>query len=669
MSNTTKARVFNIVQDKYHPESFTSEGELKEGAVPLLDERQIKIALAHKSIKRYGYIFHDKDTYSEKEARESWKRKAVECTENSEKEGTNEKKKKTALEWAELFHKASCGKLDFSDKQKEILRKRHVPLPGDLKNGHWHIVIECPNKVSISAVAKWFDIPENMIDIPRGRGAFLDCIQYLTHESSEQQALGKHRYSDEEVKANFDFRTELDAREERKIKYGKDLSKKEEFRYRVLYEGLTLRQLVAEDPLAYQDDYRTLDTLRHKYISTTAPMPTTRINFYVCGKGGVGKGIITRAIARAIYPEIKDDEDVFFEVGAKGSPFEGYDGQPVLIWHDRRAVDLLNELHGRGNVFNVFDSHPTRQKQNVKFSSIALTNTINIVDSVEDYEDFLDGLAGKYKDKQGLVHEAEDRTQSYRRFPFIIPVHEEDFTLLMNKGFFEGTREYLQYYEYANIRASFPKIAELCMGHPEAQRQVEGKALAPVTIQYSKLLNKVEARDSNRTDAEILEMFPDYGTQKNPSVRIVEIGNDHEPNFWEVPFETRNSETDKANPEKIQLHNVSKEEVEQQRASRSQPHLQSIPNPEFEELTPEMEAQREADYQEFYREHPEELEKLNDEPTAEELKFIQSFQDENMPVCPIDDEDEYNNPWEELTEEDRQQMYEEWDRNDKAINR
>lgn len=80
-----------------------------------------------------------------------------------------------------------------------------------------------------------------------------------------------------------------------------------------------------------------------------------------------------KALARALYPELDDDEDIFFTIGAKNATFEGYDGQPVIIWDDRRDYSLLEELGGRENVFNVFDTIPQNLRQNIKYGSVKLT--------------------------------------------------------------------------------------------------------------------------------------------------------------------------------------------------------------------------------------------------------------------------------------------------------
>ena len=440
-----KSRIFNVMQYEKHPET----GEV------LLTEERIKDALAHRTIKRWAYICHDQDVYS-------------------------------------------------------ALDEEHSPehKKGEVKPRHWHIVIEMgSNAIEIGVIAKWLGIKDNYVNVAKGSGAFLDCVQYLTHEDDKQQGLGKRLYDDEKVVANFDFRTELNKRAERKAKYGKDLSERDLIRHRVLYEGLTLRQLMRENALAYQEDYSTLDRFRDR-----APLPSTRINYYVSGAGGIGKGLICRAIARSLYPDIEDDIDIFFEVGAKGAAFEGYDGQPVIIWNDRRAYDLLQELGGRGNLFNVFDTHPARGKQNIKYGSVNLCNAVNIVNSVQPFLEFLDGLAGEYTAKDGTKQEAEDKTQSYRRFPFIIPLHDEDFDLLINKGFYENSTEFQQYIEYLGIRGSMKRIAEVCGANLDLARRLEAKAITPVIDAHNSMMERIEHKTDPEEEAKILEQFADLGT-------------------------------------------------------------------------------------------------------------------------------------------------------------
>ena len=479
------ARVINICQYEKNPRTGEDLG---------FSEENILSAIEHKTIKRWAYILHDKDLYSEQE-----EEKCIEAL---------------AAEY-DRMEGPSLSK-------EEYIRDNQWVHAGETKPRHWHIVAKTDSAKELQVFATWFGVKEQYIDVPKGKGAFLDCVQYLTHEAENQQKDGKHRYSDEEVKANFDFRKELDELAANRNKYGKDLSIRDQYRYRVLYEGLTIRQLVKEDKLAYMDDFAVLEKLRFKYINDYAPLPRIRINYYVCGLGGIGKGLICRALARSLYPEYENDQDIFFEVGAKGAPFEGYDGQPVIIWNDRRALELLTELGGRGNVFNVFDTHPTRGRQNIKYSSVYLCNEVNIVNSVQDYGEFLDGLVGEYVDKNGQFHEIDEKSQSYRRFPFIIPLHEEDFDLLMNRGFFEGTREYDQYIRYNNIRGNMRRIAELCRGNENLRRELESQTVGFVVDKHNRLLDNYRSSTTQRSEEDIRKICKDFGTVKEESIMSFE---------------------------------------------------------------------------------------------------------------------------------------------------
>lgn len=143
-----------------------------------------------------------------------------------------------------------------------------------------------------------------------------------------------------------------------------------------------------------------------------------------------------RALARSLCPDMVDDSEIFFEVGAPGAAFEGYDGQPVIIWNDRRHGTLLKELKGRENVFNVFDTHPTRQKQNIKFGSVALVNKINIVNSVEPYDEFLDGFVAKHKNENGEWEQEEDKGQKLSPFSFHYAIARRRFRFNAQQGLY-----------------------------------------------------------------------------------------------------------------------------------------------------------------------------------------------------------------------------------------
>ena len=444
------ARVFEVVQYEYAPD--TNE-DLH------FNEKNILSALEHQSIKEYAYIYHDKDVYTE---------------EDEVKSGG--------------LHKA-----------------------GDKRNGHWHCVCRSNRAIEIDVIARWFGVTPNQVDIPKGRNRFVEKVRYLTHEDEKQQEKGKHLYGDDEITSNFDWREMVNSFEEEKLKYGKSLSTRDKYRYEVLYNGMTLRECELADKYNYMVDLDRLKKLRLEYISSQKP-PLSRINYYVTGKGGQGKGLISRAIARGLYPQYKDDDDIFFCVGAGGVTFEGYDGQPVIIWNDCRAYELLKMLGGRGNVFNVFDTHPVKQRQGIKFGSVNLCNQVNIVNSVDSYTDFLDGLAGEYTGRDGVKHETEDKGQAYRRFPLIIPLHEEDFDLLLNKGFMENTSDYMEYIEYLGIMGNLQQINVACKNNQMLARELENQAVKPIVDKHTAVL---DAANRPVDENAVREQFSYLGKMKS----------------------------------------------------------------------------------------------------------------------------------------------------------
>ena len=442
----TKYRMFTFMQYLRHPET----GE------QLYSEDKVIKALEKKSIKEWAYALHDKDPRSTQE------------------------------------FEAYCNK--------------HGETPtwnvGDPKPAHLQGVIKVSPAQTVDTIAKWFDLPPQFIEIKSGRNTFLDCVQYLTHETEKQQSLGKHHYDDSEIKSNFDFRKQLVEREEMRLRYGQELSERDRYRYEVLYKGMTIKQVIEENPLAYQNDFAYLDKMRMKYISETAPMPKMRINYYIYAEdgqtgSGIGKGLLSRALARSMYPDLKEDDEIFFEVGSKGALFEGYDGQPVIIWNDRRGGQLLSELGGVGNVYNVFDTVPTSQKQNVKYASTKLINEVNIVNSVQSFTDFIDGISGA---EYGVT--VEDQNQARRRFPIIIPMRYEDFDIMINKGFLNNTKEFEQYIRYGQIRANMQQLQIRGRGQEQVVRLAEQKLLNPVVEKHNEFKSRRVADDEEEVTVE-----------------------------------------------------------------------------------------------------------------------------------------------------------------------
>ena len=76
-------------------------------------------------------------------------------------------------------------------------------------------------------------------------------MEYLPHSSEKEQEKGKTLYEDSEVHANFDWRKELNEREENREKYGGDLSPKKRMEWDVFYDGKTLKDIPYEETKKY----------------------------------------------------------------------------------------------------------------------------------------------------------------------------------------------------------------------------------------------------------------------------------------------------------------------------------------------------------------------------------------------------------------------------------
>lgn len=467
-------RVFEVVCDEYHPIT----GEL------LLSEDKIIEALEHKTIKDYAYIMHNADIYTQ----------------------DDEDKEKKYLKQLYYDGCADAVGLSLEDFIESKLTKRTDTHKAD----HWHVVIRCDRNPAVEEVAKWFGVPANFIHLPKGRGAFLDKCEYLTHENEKQQALEKHLYDDCEVHANFDFRKSVDEHVARRLKYGKragNISDGDIMQLHVMQDGWSMRRCRQEDPLTYIKVRNKLPNLRLDYLLDQPPQPF-RISIYVDGPGGLGKGSICQYIGERLFP---DAERPCFVVGNDPKvAFDGYDGEPVLIWEDYRAYKFISQFTREGT-FAIFDSHPKVQSQQVKNSRIVLQNFVNIVNGVEPYADFLDGLAGEYIDKNGVEHIAEDKNQVYRRFQQIICIRENEYDVLFNRGFIDrDSHLYNQYDLYNRVTGSMS----------QAMQRLEGKAKEHILINMSQpavdCYHMIESSHENKISEveDIPDEFKHYGETK-----------------------------------------------------------------------------------------------------------------------------------------------------------
>lgn len=507
-----------------------------------ITEEKIIEALHKHGKCRYAYILHDKDVYSQADEDEETKQLGREyekitgivkfsmddyvddhladrvqylekAYDDQRNTCSHTKEEFIAINTADLrlsYRKEYNHAMDTSKLSKEeYVKNNRTKVCGTLKPAHYHIVIYYANSVTIKAVAERFGLAENIvqtINAQKGeRYSFILCVEYLTHEREQ----GKYRYSDSEVHANFDFRAEINKFRQRLERGIICKTLKDDMRISVGYEGKTLSECRNENPLAYVNDMTQLGKLRNDYISNAEP-PELRINIYISGESGSGKSLLSQAMARRLFPDIQEDNDVFFSVGAEKTLFEGYEGQPVLIWDDRRANEMVSSLGGVGNVLTIFDPHPIKKRQNVKYSSVNLINTFNIINSVDSPVKFLNALVGYYSDPD-LRHDSE-AMQSYRRFQIIIKVRKDTFNVYVNEGFWNNTSDFDKYKKVATIQCNMQEIAVKKKNNTELRNKVEAKALGHVIKLCNELRDRAKKMDiTEEQAAEILKDFEEYG--------------------------------------------------------------------------------------------------------------------------------------------------------------
>lgn len=354
-----RVRKFKFTQYEKHP--VTGE--------ELFNERYILDGLAKREdgLKRWAYVLHDKDTYTEHDVPEG----------------------------------------------KSI---------GDIKPRHWHVVLEFKNGSSFDSVAKSFKLPTHLVEKVEGYHGFWDMMRYFTHMDEKQQALGKHVYELDEIKVSDDkVRADYEKFLEKKLEVPDSI---ENMLEKVRTDGMSLRdakkKLSAMDSTKY---YAHLKRARDEYLQSV-PLPQHRTNYYVTGLGGTGKSTFAMMMAKSMFPDLPDDE-CFYIVGDRNVALDEYNGQPVIIWDDWRANTFISQF-GRETVFKMFDVVPKEAIFNKKFGSVRLINSVNIVTAVTSFKDFISGLSGNFVDRFGNEHVSEDDTQAYRRFPFFVEVSSEN---------------------------------------------------------------------------------------------------------------------------------------------------------------------------------------------------------------------------------------------------
>ena len=243
------------------------------------------------------------------------------------------------------------------------------------------------------------------------------------------------------------------------------------FQNQVMYNGMTYKDAVKEFPSFHKWDYDNLKKCRNKFLMNSTGPPLPKHNIFIEGEEGVGKSILSESLAKALAdPEGKMiDDNIFFFSKKSNLLFEGYDGQPVVIWDSCLADELLKYFHGRKNLLNFFDPFSAKSIQKVKHGHTGLINKINIINSTQPFNFFISALV-----KNG------DRNSIYKNFPLQISLYDNYFEFSFSKKFYEDIDEYNIFKLSEKIQGSVWMTASRCGNNYELRHELLKRMFQPV---------------------------------------------------------------------------------------------------------------------------------------------------------------------------------------------
>ena len=485
MANGKRIRQFTIVQFEVNPRTGEKIADFNE---------IVNNLKKYKSFTHWAFCIHDKDVYTQDAIDD------MICI---------------------LSMEAKAKGIKDESALNEYIKENAWCQIGNVKSRHIHIVVKCNSAREIAQISRFLGIPEHLINVIKGKSAFWDCVQYLTHEDEDQQKLGKHRYDDSEVFTSDscrDWRKQLDSRKVDEEKYGVGKTREQKYIIDVAKYGKTLNECcreLSDDIDLYIAWSVKLQRARQEYLSKLAVLPNTRISVYVYGAGGVGKDVFCELLASALFPDKPDIRDIVFGIGDGVSTFDGYDGQPVVTWSEMRSADLLSFV-GRRSVLTVLDPHPKLQSGNVniKFGNTKLIQEYNIINGVDNWTTFINGLAAGYFDRNAIKHNSEKQNieQFYRRIPIIIWIQPDKFSISINEGVFSGNRNFLKYPLYKEVSGSFSELQALCGADMKLLKKLSASLISHVLEVIQFLRNKLDVPELSKEEIYQNLLNKNYGT-------------------------------------------------------------------------------------------------------------------------------------------------------------
>lgn len=392
---------------------------------------------------------------------------------------------------------------------------------GDFKPIHVHCAVEAKSARSFRQVAKELSISEGCIqkstahfrDKAMKGKQFEAMATYQTHKEDIQRSKGKYVYPDSAVHTSgFDY-TELSTDylelKARAAAGSMGRSEIDEVTNALFAGETTVRQVIDMYGYAfYHAHKKAFDDARQAFLASDAFTMPMRTNIYIGPDadfakahsddlGGLGKTQLAKRIAMGLTPELTQHE-AFHKVSDLKVAFDRYVEQPTIIFSESRPGGFMGIL-GRESTFNILEPHPDKDSVNIKFGDRVLVNRFNVIEGIVPWRRFLEGLAGEYVDKRGEHHEAEARTQAYRRFALVIGLTPTTFDLYGNKGVFMGDDTQLT--SFMHLAHGEVNVARLMRTYGgEALCEVFKPVVDSVVDAVTKLIEMQNARKESTED-------------------------------------------------------------------------------------------------------------------------------------------------------------------------
>lgn len=425
----------------------------------------------NRGIKCFAYAYHDEDEYTEEDEAEA--KKKVKESEESRAKLINER----ALERFKELPKTGCEEDLWLDTLHEVQREvnlevyNQIPRAGNPKTKHWHVIIDFGNNAKpVDEIAAMMRVPPNLIcKIHGGRKGLANMLAYLTHITPDARAKGKHKYAPDIVKGlRFPNEPPYDAftnYADFARAFENDALQLEMDALMVMSGKITPAELKEKNPKYYLNNIDKIHKARREYVNNL-PTPKVLSNFYIGAlsyaesgshqKGRIGKGLMANLLAIShlmqMYPDVDfmsmDEDDLkarhyVFHAGSDKVTFDGYDGEPIIIWDDIRSDQLIKVFGGVDRVFDALDTHPKPVAVHVKFDHVYLKNCINIFCGTETYVEFITGLSMREVSYgKGSVVLQEDSAQAMGRFPYIVQISPDFIVAEAQLQYLIGTDRY-----------------------------------------------------------------------------------------------------------------------------------------------------------------------------------------------------------------------------------